>query len=126
MAPPAGLWESIERQISREKRAPGVRVVRSGEGAWEAAGSGIAVKVLKADPARAVRTVLLRFAPGGRIEAHSHWIAEECFVLEGHMLVGDLELHPGDYHFARKGALHPALTSPRGGLVHVRSGYRHA
>jgi anti-sigma-K factor RskA len=122
-AAPATLWPAIQRDIARAALAPGVRVIRAGEGSWQTLEGGIAIKVLAIDAARGVRTVLLRFSPGGRIEPHPHLIAEECFVISGHMLVGDLELNPGDYHFARKGALHPALTSPRGGLVHVRSGY---
>jgi hypothetical protein len=40
-------------------------------------------------------------------------------VIEGEILIGDLRLTAGDYHLARKGVEHDAITAPRGALVFI-------
>jgi len=59
-------------------------------------------------------------APGASIQGHHHARAEECLVLEGDLMVGELRLNAGDYHVAGMGSMHPVLKSQGGAVMFVR------
>ena len=62
-------------------------------------------------------TMLIRMAPGTAYPAHRHGGAEECYVLEGDLHVGDdIVMHAGDYQRAEAGSTHP-VQSTRGGCL---------
>ena len=44
---------------------------------------------------------------------------EECLVLEGDLIMGDLKLLPGDFHLAAKGSAHPSATTVSGCLLYL-------
>jgi hypothetical protein len=46
---------------------------------------------------------------------------EECIVIEGWLRVGTrIEIGPGSYHRARRGALHAGISSPQGATIFLR------
>jgi hypothetical protein len=56
-----------------------------------------------------------------RVEKPAHFHAEsheECLVLEGDLIMGDMKLLPGDFHVAAKGSTHPAATTRSGCVLY--------
>jgi quercetin dioxygenase-like cupin family protein len=95
--------------------------IRGSDIAWREAWPKVWVKVLRTDAAADVQITLMRFEPGGRVPAHAHRSDEECYVIEGDVLVGSHLVRAGDFHLARAGGEHPDLVSNRGALVMIRS-----
>lgn len=96
------------------------QLVRSSDLPWrplaETGVSGVAVKVLRRDPAAdRAPTILLKFDPGASYPVHRHPGGEELFVLEGDLDVGGRSLGPGDYLFTPPGGVHGVRS--RGGCV---------
>jgi len=96
--------------------------IRGSQLAWREAWPKVWVKVLRADVAADVQITLMRFEPGGRIPGHAHRSDEECYVIEGEVLVGSHLVRAGDFHVAHAGGTHPDLFSGSGALVMLRSG----
>jgi quercetin dioxygenase-like cupin family protein len=126
--PPAEL--SAEQRASMRARVmeriadaqpAGTETVRGNEVEWRQAWPGVWVKVLRVDAAADVQVTLMRFDPGGRIPGHEHRREEECYVIEGEVLVGSHRVRAGDFHVARAGGHHPDLVSSGGALVVLRS-----
>lgn len=93
--------------------------VPAGDGDWQPFVDGVRIKVLH--ECEGVMSYLLRFEPGARLPPHRHPHDEECIVLEGRLRVGTrLELGPGGYHLAHRGALHAAISSPQGATIFLR------
>jgi anti-sigma factor ChrR (cupin superfamily) len=95
----------------------GKSTIRAGEGVWRPFLPLIDVKVLHRDAERGRQTALYRMQPGAAFPPHAHADDEECLVLEGEVSVGDLRLHAGDFHCARRGSQHPRLESRPGALL---------
>jgi quercetin dioxygenase-like cupin family protein len=130
--PPAGL--STEQRASMRARVmeraanlkpadqpPGTETIRGHDLAWRESWPKVWVKVLRADAAADVQITLMRFEPGGRIPGHAHRSEEECYVIEGEVLVGSHLVRAGDFHVAHAGGTHPDLFSSSGALVMLRS-----
>jgi anti-sigma factor ChrR (cupin superfamily) len=111
------------RVLDRAVRAapPDTETIRGEDLPWRQAWPGVWVKVLKRDAEADFQITLMRFDAGGRIPAHSHRRSEECYVLEGEVMVGAHSVKAGDFHIARAGGQHPDLTSIGGALVILRS-----
>lgn len=93
--------------------------VEAGAGEWQPLVEGVRIKVLH--EREGVMSYLLRFAPGARLPAHRHPHDEECIVIEGRLRVGThLEIGPGSYHLAHRGALHAGISSPQGATIFLR------
>ena len=60
-------------------------------------------------------------APGATLPPREHITDEECLMLEGEVMVGDIRLSAGDYHFAQKGSQHGLATTQTGGLAFLRA-----
>jgi len=102
--------------------SPGVFIVRGGEGDWQpTVHPGVAVKRLAVDPERDYITMLVRMEPGSSYPSHRHAGAEECFVLEGDLKVGDQTLRSGDYQCARSGSEHTVQSTENGCLLFIIS-----
>lgn len=114
--PPPALKSRVMARVARES---GISTVRAGAREWIAVSAGIAVKVLNDDGR--VRTWLARLAPDAKIPAHFHQGDEECYLLEGKVFFGDVELNVGDYQVARAGTTHGEVHTPTGCLMLVRS-----
>jgi anti-sigma factor ChrR (cupin superfamily) len=118
--PPAEVWSRVTRAVDHDSSAGPFQTVRQGEGNWTAIGPGLEKKRLYRDPLTALESCLIRMQPGAEFAAHHHAGAEECLVLEGDLLIGDLHLKAGDYQVASPGTHHPALRSESGGVIFVR------
>jgi hypothetical protein len=118
--PPAGLFDTILDAIdARETELPGTQTLRAGTGIWTEMSPGVTYTVLFEDPVAKRRSILVRALPGSNYGSHFHGEGhEECLVLEGDLIMGDLKLLPGDYHLAAKGSSHPAATTMSGCLLY--------
>ena len=106
---------------AREAAPAGTRTLRQAGGEWRDLAPGVSVRVLRFDAASHNQTALVRLEPGTAIEGHAHFQEEECFVLEGEILIGSHVVRAGDMHVAQRGSLHATISSPAGALLWVRS-----
>lgn len=90
---------------------------------WEASSQpGVHVRPLHVDEARRMVTMLVRMEAGSSYPPHRHAAAEECFVLEGDLRVGDeIEMSAGDYQQADAGSIHPVQSTEEGCLLLIVS-----
>ncbi len=118
--PPAGLFDTILDAIdARETELPGTQTLRAGTGIWTEMSPGVTYTVLFEDPVAKRRSILVRALPGSNYGSHFHGEGhEECLVLEGDLIMGDLKLLAGDFHLAAKGSSHPAATTMSGCLLY--------
>jgi hypothetical protein len=119
--PPEGVFARILAAIDAEARGiPGTLTRRAGTGVWSEMSPGVTYQVLFDDPVAKRRSMLVRALPGATYESHVHDEGfEECLVLEGDFIIGDLKLLPGDFHLAAKGSLHPPATTLSGCLLYL-------
>ena len=83
--------------------------------------SGISYRMLHADRARHQFTALIRMAPGTVLRDHDHaaeHVPEECLVLEGELIVGDVVMRAGDYQRAAPGSHHVEQRTDTGALLY--------
>jgi ChrR Cupin-like domain len=120
-APPVGLFDTILDAIDADEAAlSGTLTRRAGTGVWTEMSPGVTYTVLFDDPAAKRRSMLVRALPGATYESHFHGEGhEECLVLEGDLVMGDLKLSAGDFHLAAKGSSHPPATTMSGCLLHI-------
>jgi anti-sigma factor ChrR (cupin superfamily) len=120
-APPAGLFDVIVAAIDAGEAAlSGTLTRRAGTGVWTEMSPGVTYSVLFDDPVTKRRSMLVRALPGSTYESHLHDQGhEECLVLEGDLIMGDLKLSAGDFHLAAKGSSHPPATTVSGCLLHI-------
>jgi anti-sigma factor ChrR (cupin superfamily) len=115
---PTQVWKSWT--AAEETDAPpddGLLRADASEADFEPTGiEGIEVRRLAVDRAKDQVTMLVRMAPGTAYPAHRHGGAEECFVVEGDLRVGDLHMRRGDFQRSESGTLHP-IQSTDGGCV---------
>ena len=118
--PPAGLFDKILDVIDAgETELPGTLTRRAGTGAWTEMSPGVSFTVLFEDPVAKRRSILVRALPGSNYGAHFHAEGhEECLVLEGDLIMGDLKLLAGGFHLAAKGSTHPAATTRSGCVLY--------
>jgi mannose-6-phosphate isomerase-like protein (cupin superfamily) len=69
-------------------------------------------------------TMLVRMAPGTSYPEHHHDYDEECYVIEGDLLVGETPMRAGDYQRAPAGSVHPVQFTEAGCLLLVVTGLR--
>ena len=98
--------------------AGGLSTIRSDEGEWRSFIPGVRIKVLMREGD--TMSYLLRLEAGALIPPHDHPQTEECVVLEGEVRIGEVVVHPGDYHIARAGHGHGLLRSDTGALLFLR------
>jgi len=92
--------------------------VRDETAAWKTFLPGVKIKVLH--EAHGVMSYVLQLAPGASVPAHHHPLDEECVVLEGVLHIGELVVAAGDYHLARRDALHATLRTETGSTIFLR------
>ena len=115
--PPTQLRERVLAATTVPALPPASHIVRAGHGEWQDVGSGVHVKQLFFDPVQNMATTLVRMEPGASYAAHRHAAHEQCFVLEGGIRFGELEVGVGDYLCAFEGSSHEAALSPQGCLL---------
>ncbi len=95
-------------------------VQRSNEGSWIDSGvNGVTLKKLFVDHDTGYATMLVRMAPDSWFPMHHHAGYEECFMLQGNVSSGEIELSAGDYQRMSGGTMHQALHSKEGCLFLV-------
>jgi ChrR Cupin-like domain len=119
--PPEGLFDKIAAGIDADLReVSGTLTRRAGTGDWAEMSPGVTFTVLFEEPIAKRRSILVRALPGAIYESHHHDEGhEECLVLEGDLMMGDLKLLPGDFHLASKGSVHPPATTVSGCLLYL-------
>jgi hypothetical protein len=119
--PPEDVFGRILAAIGAEAREiSGTLTRRAGAGVWSEMSPGVTYQVLFEDPVAKRRSMLVRALPGSTYESHVHDEGhEECLVLEGDFIMGDLKLLPGDFHLAAKGSIHPPATTLSGCLLYL-------
>ncbi len=118
VTPPATLRARVLAQVGSAAYV----TVRGGVSGWRALTPGIEYKMLLWDASNQSKSFLLRVAPGTRMPEHNHHAFEECLVLEGDFMLGDIKLCAGDFHCAAKNALHGETYTERGVTVFLRAG----
>jgi anti-sigma factor ChrR (cupin superfamily) len=119
---PAGGYSASSRPVQvwkewRSDRSDPWFLLRAGEGEWAETGvRGVSVRRLFVDTARQTTTMMVRMAPGTSYPSHRHADAEECFVLEGDLHVGDTVMHAGDYQRVEASSVH-GVQSTEGGCT---------
>lgn len=99
-------------------KGPAPITVRADEGAWEDVLPGIAAKSLWRHGVS--HSLLLRMAPGARVQLGLARMDEERLLLQGEIFVGDMLLRTGDYQFAPDPAAEAELATDVGALMFVR------
>jgi len=111
-------WETWEDDGSKTELV----VMGRTDGDWEETGvPGVRVRRLFVDRARNRMTALFKMDPGSSYVPHVHAAAEECFVVEGDLHVGDLVLGPGDYQMAPPRSSHGVQWTEHGCVLYISS-----
>jgi quercetin dioxygenase-like cupin family protein len=125
VAPPAARASELKSRVMariRGKKSFDLMTVRAEEGVWITLLPGVEKKILCENLEEGqIQSYLLRMAPGTTLPAHEHMADEECLMLEGEAMIGDIHLSAGDYHFARKGSKHGLITTQTGALAFLRA-----
>jgi len=80
---------------------------------------GVSARLLHVDEARRQFSVILRLDPGSTYPAHPHDGPEECIVLDGEMLVGEVRMRKGDYQRVEGGTDHIVQYSETGATLFI-------
>lgn len=123
-APPPELKARVLSRIARSERANGhgPRTLKRDEGVWREFCPGVLAKDLHDDGV--TLTWLARVGLDARIPPHGHEMDEECFVLEGSLVIDGVEHFSGDYHVAPAGSHHRSIYTKTGCLCLMRTGSR--
>jgi len=122
-SPPDELFQAVLARIDSEgTHLPGSITLRGAEAGWLPLSEGVTYRILREKNDAGRQSVLIRMRPGAIYQSHPHDADEECFVIEGDLLFGDLELRAGDFHVAFKGTVHPAARTKTGCLLHISTG----
>jgi hypothetical protein len=124
-APPADVFSKIVESIrAHEHELAGTFTRRAGSGIWTEMAPGVTYTVLFEDPIAKRRSILIRAQPGATYDSHQHDEGyEECLVLEGDLVMGELRLLGGDFHLAAKGSAHPTATTVSGCLLYLSTAF---
>lgn len=118
--PPSGLWDRIAGTIDDVDRSPLTETVRTQDLSWQPYAPGIDRKLIHVDMAGGASVALYRLQPGASVPNHSHFLTEECLVLEGEIEIDGVTVRTGDVHIALPASRHGPLTSRAGAVVYLR------
>jgi len=134
--PAADVFERIERALAAggehgaqpwkdwqaEPELESALIRQAASSAWRPTSvNGVMVRELAVDPDGASVTMLIRMARGASYPAHEHGGPEECYVLQGDLVIGDLTMHAGDFQRMEAGTRHPVQRTEAGCLLFLRS-----
>lgn len=89
---------------------------------WEkTAYPGVLARRLFVDRENDRVTMLVRMNAGSEYPGHSHGGAEECFVVSGDLVVGELHMRGGDFQRSELGSDHPVQRTEQGCLLLITS-----
>lgn len=127
--PSLGVKEKLFAQINQESKkevsepeSESLEYVetislRKDEGEWVKFEKGIQIKFLFNDPVNKTVTSLMRLRPGSVIPRHKHIGVEQCYVVEGEMILGNDRYTAGDFFCAMPDTVHDTITSETGGVI---------
>jgi quercetin dioxygenase-like cupin family protein len=92
-------------------------ITRSDDG-WQPFSSRVQIKILRREEHST--SYLLKLEPGAVIYPHHHRQDEECMVMEGEVIIGDVRASAGAYHFAPVGVDHLPIRSDTGATLFLR------
>ena len=95
IAPPAARSSELKSRVMariRGKKSFDLMTIRATEGEWITLLPGVEKKILSENIEGRVQSYLLRMAPGSMLPPHEHITDEECLILEGAVMVGDIQL----------------------------------
>ncbi|MEE9340022.1 MAG: cupin domain-containing protein [Methylococcaceae bacterium] len=124
IAPPVTRASELKARVMARisgKKSFDLMTVKAEDGEWITLLPGVEKKVLSESAEGLVQSYLLRMAAGSTIPPHKHDTNEECLMLEGDAMIGDIALSVGDYHFAPKGSKHGLVTTETGVLAFFRA-----
>lgn len=78
---------------------------------------GVSFKVLSESEKRGYVTMLMKVEPGTVFPAHHHSGEEECYILNGSIIVNGKRLGAGVLHHGDEGSDHAVLTTDEGALL---------
>lgn len=117
------LRARILQRIDDEGDGPSLfDTIRSSEGRWIEILPNVEKKLLNVDTRMGIESYLLRMHPGATAPGHVHEADELCYVIDGDLAFGDIQLGAGDYHFAHKGSRHDEASTVSGTLLFLQSG----
>ncbi|MBS0639569.1 MAG: cupin domain-containing protein [Acetobacteraceae bacterium] len=104
--PPAAVWTAIRARIG----APGTKSSRRhDQGSWVRIAPGAELRFLHVDPVGGGRSAFLRMDAGSAVPAHDHEELEECFVIDGTVVIDGEHYEPGDHVIAGAGTQHATI-----------------
>ena len=119
-SPPADQFAAIEARIDQARATlPGTFTMRAGSYDWQPLAEGVDAAMLWHNEKAKRRSMLIRMQPGAHYKSHEHDDDEECFVIEGDLVFGEVRLKAGDFHLAPRGRNHPPAYSPSGCLLFI-------
>jgi quercetin dioxygenase-like cupin family protein len=98
--------------------ATGTTTIPLNDTGWEWFGSRVKIKILRNEPD--ATSYLLKLEPGAVIWPHHHRQDEECMVMDGEVLIGDVRAGAGTYHLAPSGVDHVPIRSETGATLFLR------
>ncbi|MFQ3581147.1 MAG: cupin domain-containing protein [Chloracidobacterium sp.] len=128
-APPAHLRERLMSAISRQPSDSATTppeaiaystLARASDAAWIPWRKGWTTRLLYQNKTEDLIVAVVRAEPGVALPPHRHNRAEEVFVLEGDLTIGEAVFGPGDYIRSEAGTLHAANFTTTGCLILVR------
>jgi putative transcriptional regulator len=106
--PPAAALKERLLALAEAPRGP----LDLGAYAWDEPLPGVRMHVLKRDPARDTRSVLVWARPGARVPRHRHLGTEDILVLQGGLRDHRGEYHAGDVCRSAAGSVHAEEALP--------------
>jgi len=113
--PPASAV-SATRLMRHVVVSDGISVTRTEALEWRPfpRATGVSIKVLHRDYEAKTYTALVYLAPGAEMPRHRHASAEDLYVVEGTLDLGDVQIEAGDYSHADAGSIHDAARTSEG------------
>jgi anti-sigma factor ChrR (cupin superfamily) len=119
-APEPALARRVKARVLDRICASQHLTVQADAGGWRPFLPGIEFKHLHGDETSGVMSYYLKLAPGAVIPPHRHPHDEECIVLSGELIIGDLHVPAGGFHLARAGLDHAPISSVAGAMIFLR------
>jgi quercetin dioxygenase-like cupin family protein len=115
--PAPDLFARIATAAGIEPDLPDFHVTRADDTGWKTVARGVRTRILADHNPDGRRSMLMRMDPGAELPEHHHDADEDCYIIEGAFNMRGKSYRSGDFLVARKGSLHPLVTSPTGCLL---------
>lgn len=109
---------SLEQQREAAEKLPATQFSFREEAVYQFSHMpGVTARLLHLDTATKRFSAIVKLEPGARIPPHTHDGLEECLVLEGELILGEVRMRPGDYQWAEDGTDHVEQWTDVGATV---------